>query len=101
MEDHAEYVGSRGAGMPRRGAARHVLTARLTQLLRHQTLRLGLFALASPSDGDWYLGPEARYQITDALSATVGLNVFGGPRRSDYGQFEANSNLYTVVRYAF
>ena len=101
MEDHAEYVGSRGAGMPHRGAARHVLTARLTQLLRHQTLRLGLFALASPSDGDWYLGPEARYQITDALSATVGLNVFGGPRRSDYGQFEANSNLYTVVRYAF
>lgn len=101
MEDHAEYVGSREAGMPRRGVARHVLTARLTQLLGHQTLRLGLFALASPSDGDWYMGPEARYQITDALSVTVGLNVFGGPRRSDYGQFEANSNLYTVVRYAF
>jgi len=101
MEDHAEYIGSRGAGMPHRGAARHVLTARLTQLLRHQTLRLDLFALASPSDGDWYLGPEARYQITDALSATVGLNVFGGPRRSDYRQFEANSTLYTVVRYAF
>ena len=81
MEDHGEYVGSRGPSMPRRDPARHVLTARLTQLLRHQTLRLGLFALASPSDGDWYLGPEARYQITDALSATVGLNAFGGPRR--------------------
>ena len=101
MEDHAEYVRSRGPGMPRRSAARHVLTARLTRLLLHQTLRLGLFALASPNDGDWYLGPEARYQITDALSATLGLNVFGGPRRSDYGQFEANSNLYTVLRYAF
>ncbi|MBI2528159.1 MAG: hypothetical protein HYV93_19535 [Candidatus Rokubacteria bacterium] len=101
MEDHGEYVRNRGPGMPHRGAARHVLTARLTQLLFHQTLRLGLFALASPSDGDWYLGPEARYQITDALSAALGLNVFGGPRRSDYGQFEANSNLYTVVRYAF
>ena len=101
MEDHGEYVRSRGPGMPRRGEARHVLTARLTQLLRQQTLRLGLFALASPNDGDWYLGPEARYQLTDALSATVGVNVFGGPRRSDYGQFEANSNVFMVVRYAF
>ncbi len=101
MQDHDGYVQSRGPGMPHRGTARHVLTARLTRLLLHQTLRLGLFGLASPSDGDWYLGPEARYQITDALSATLGLNVFGGPRRSDYGQFEANSNLYTVIRYAF
>jgi len=57
--------------------------------------------LVSPNEGDWYAGPEARYQVTDALSATVGLNVFGGPRRSEYGQFEGNSNLYAVVRYAF
>jgi hypothetical protein len=101
LEEHDEYVRSRGPGMPNRAAARHVLTARMTWLLLHQTVRLGLFGLASPSDGDWYVGPDARYQITDALSATVGLNVFGGPRRSDYGQFEANSNLYTVIRYAF
>ena len=101
MEDHDAYVATRGPGMPRRPAARHVLTARLTRLLLNQTLRLGVFALASPNEGDWYAGPEARYQVTDALSATVGLNVFGGPRRSEYGQFEGNSNLYAVVRYAF
>ena len=101
MQDHGAYVRSRGAGMAQRPAARHVLTLRLTQLLFHQTLRLGLFALASPNEGDWYAGPETRYQVTDALSATVGVNVFGGPRRSDYGQFEGNSNVYAVVRYAF
>ena len=101
MEDHAEYRETRGAGMAKRPAARHVLTLRLTQLLLHQTLRLGVFALASPNEGDWYLGPEARYQITDALSATLGVNAFGGPRRTAYGQFEGNSNLYAVVRYAF
>ena len=101
MREYDEYLRNRGAGMPRRSAARHVLTLRLTQLLLHQTLRLGIFALASPNEGDWYLGPEARYQVTDALSATLGVNVFGGPRRSDYGQFEGNSNLYVVVRYAF
>jgi hypothetical protein len=101
MEDHAEYRRTRGAGMAKRPAARHVLTLRLTELLLHQTLRLGVFALASPNEGDWYVGPEARYQITDALSATLGVNAFGGPRRTEYGQFEGNSNLYAVVRYAF
>ncbi len=101
MEDHSAYLKSRGPGMPRRPAARHVLTVRATQLLLHQTLRLGLFALASPNEGDWFLNPEAGYQVTDALSATVGLNLFGGPRRTDYGQFEGDSNLHVVVRYAF
>jgi hypothetical protein len=101
MEDYAEYRRTRAPGMPKRPAARHVLTLRLTQLLLHQTLRLGVFALASPNEGDWYVGPEARYQITDALSATLGVNAFGGPRRTEYGQFEGNSNLYAVVRYAF
>ena len=87
--------------MPDRPLARHVLTVRLTRLLLHQTLRLGLFVLASPNDGDWYLAPEARYQVTDALSATVGLNLFGGPRATEFGQFADNSNLYVVMRYAF
>jgi hypothetical protein len=101
MQDHDAYMRARGPGMAKRAAARHVLTLRLTQLLMHQTLRLGLFALASPNEGDWYVAPEARYQITDALSATLGVNAFGGPRRTEYGQFESNSNLFVVVRYAF
>jgi hypothetical protein len=101
MEDHGEYLRTRGAGMARRPAARHVLTVRLMRLLLHQTLRLGLFALASPNEGDWHLGPEARYQVTDALSVTLGVNVFGGPLRTEFGQYEGNSNLYAFVRYAF
>ena len=101
MQDHAAFSRTRGPGMPDRPLARHVLTLRVTRLLLHQTLRLGLFALASPNDGDFYLGPEARYQVTDALSATVGLNVFGGPRATEFGQFADNSNLYVVMRYAF
>ena len=101
MEDHAEYLSTRGAGMPRRPAARHVLTLRVTQLLLHQTLKLGLFVLASPNEGDGYVNPEVKYNVTDALSATVGVNAFGGPRRTEYGQFEGNTNLYVIARYAF
>ncbi|MBI2219117.1 MAG: hypothetical protein HYU51_17670 [Candidatus Rokubacteria bacterium] len=101
MQNHDEFLRTRGPGMARRPAVRHVVTLRLTRLLWHQTLRLGVFALASPNEGDWYAGPEARYQVTDALSTTLGMNVFGGPRRSEFGQFEANSNVFAVVRYAF
>ncbi|MFQ5829723.1 MAG: hypothetical protein ACE5JD_11295 [Candidatus Methylomirabilia bacterium] len=101
MDDHDEYLRTRGPGMPKRPHVRHVLTLRLTRLLWHQTLRLGLFALASPNGGDWHVSPEARYQVTDALSTTVGVNLFGGPSRTEFGQFAGNSNLYLVLRYAF
>ena len=49
--------------------------------------------LVSPNEGDWYLGPAARYQVTDALSATVGLSLFGGPRATEFGQFADDSNI--------
>lgn len=101
MEDHDEYRESRGPGMARRPTVRHVLTARLTQLFWNQTLRLGLFVLGSPNEGDFYLNPEVKYSVTDALWGALGVNLFGGPRRAEFGQFEGNSNLYAVVRYAF
>jgi hypothetical protein len=101
MEDHDEYMSTRAPGMPKRPAARHVLTFRLTWFLLHQTLRLGLFALGSPNDGDFYVNPEVKYNVTDALWGALGVNLFGGPQPTEFGQFEADSNLYVVVRYAF
>jgi len=101
MEDHDAYRATRGPGMANRPTIRHVLTARLTQLFWNQTLRLGLFVLGSPNEGDFYVNPEVKYNVTDALWAALGLNLFGGPRRAEFGQFEGNSNLYAVVRYAF
>ena len=101
MEDHAEFLRTRPPGVAKRPPARHVLTFRLTQLLLHQTLKLGLFVLGSPNDGDVYVNPEVKYNVTDALSGALGVNFFGGRRATEFGQFEGNSNLYLVVRYAF
>jgi hypothetical protein len=101
MQNHAEFLETRAPGVRRRPLARHVLTLRLTRLFWHQTLRLGLFALASPNEGDFYVNPEVRYQATDALSVTVGTNLFGGPGRTAFGQFAENSSAYVVLRYAF
>lgn len=101
MEDHDEFLRARRPGMPRRPLARHVLTVRLTQLLLHQALKLGLYVQGSPNEGDFYVNPEVKYNVTDALSGALGVNLFGGPRRTEFGQFEENSNLYLVMRYAF
>jgi hypothetical protein len=101
MEDHAAYLATRGPGMSRRPAVRHLLTGRLTWLLLHQTWRLALFVMGSPNEGDVYVNPEATYHVTDALWVALGVNLFGGPRRTDLGQWEGNSSLYAVARYAF
>ena len=47
------------------------------------------------------MNPEASYQVTDAISASLGFNFFGGPPSSPYGQFKGDSNVHAVVRYAF
>jgi len=101
MQSYGAYLRTRSPAMPDCCSARHVLTLRLTQLLFHQTLRLGLFVLGSPNEGDWYVNPEASYQVTDAVSASLGFNVFGGPAGSPYGQFKGDSNVHAVLRYAF
>ncbi len=101
MQNYGAYLQTRSPAMPACCAARHVLTLRLTQLLLHQTLRLGLFVLGSPNEGDWYVNPEASYQVTDAISASLGFNFFGGPPWSPYGQFKGDSNVHAVLRYAF
>ncbi|MBI3596275.1 MAG: hypothetical protein HY203_03870 [Nitrospirae bacterium] len=101
MDDHAEFLRTLGPGMPRRPLARHVLTLRLTQLLLHQTLKLSLFVLGSPNEGDFYVNPEVKYDVTDAVWVALGINLFGGPLATEFGQFEGNSNLYLMARYAF
>lgn len=100
MEHHAEFLRTQPPGIPSRPLARHVLTFRLTHLLLHQTLRLGLFILWSPNERDFYMNPEVKYNVTDEMSVALGINLFGGLRATEFGQFEENSNLYFVVRYA-
>ncbi len=64
-------------------------------------MKLGLFVLGSPNEGDFYVNPEVEYNVTDALWVALGVNLFGGPRATEFGQFKGNSNLYLVARYAF
>jgi hypothetical protein len=102
MLNHAGYRSSLPAGFPAQGRYRDTVTVRLTQLLKHQTWRLSLFAFVSPADADYLLIPEASYRLSDRLSATVGANVFGGERDTTFlGQFDRNDNAYAALRFDF
>lgn len=100
MQHHGRYLSSLPPALPAQPAVRHVLAARLTRLYLNQTLKLGLYLQGSPNQHDLYASPEARYSVTDALWAALGVNLFLGPRATDFGQFEGNSNVYLILRYA-
>lgn len=100
--DYDAYRDTLPAGFPAQDRLRQLLTVRLTQMLRYQTVKLSLFAFYSPTDQDYYLIPEARYGFTDALWGAIGANIFGGEKEATFfGQLDKNDNLYVTMRYEF
>lgn len=102
MIRYDEYRLAVPPGMPAQDRLRLMNTLRITYFLLHHTLKLSLFAFFSPTDGDFYLIPEMKYDLTDQISLTLGGNIFGG--KKDYtffGQLDKNDNIYTLVRYSF
>lgn len=102
MHDYSEYKRNLPPGFPKDHRLHDLVTVRLTQFLRHQTLRLSFFSFYSPSDGDYLLNPEIKYNFTDNIWGAVGAIIFGGSEeRLQFGQFDSNDNLYIQLRYEF
>lgn len=79
-----------------------LVTLRLMQMLRYQTLKLSAFTFYSPSDEDAYVRLSAGYDYTDELAFTVGVNLFqGSGERTLFGMNEDNSNSFLRMRYSF
>ncbi len=102
MHDYSEYKKNLPPGFPKEKKLHQLTTIRLTQFLRHQTLRLSFFSFYSPSDGDYLLNPEIKYNLSDYVWAAVGANIFGGGEAwNQFGQLRKNDNLYVQIRYEF
>ncbi|MEM7051510.1 MAG: hypothetical protein AAF604_17720 [Acidobacteriota bacterium] len=99
--DHDAYRRTLPAGVPARDETRLLVTVRLTQRLRQQTVRLSLFTFWSPTDEDAYLRPRLEFDLGDRWRFELGGNLFLGTEpHTFFGQFEDNSSLYTAWRYA-
>ena len=95
--DHDAYMANLPGGRPR-DETRHVVTARITRMLRNQTLIPSVFAYYSPSDRDGYVRPKLVWKRSDRMILEFGANLFFG--REDFtffGQFENNSNVYASI----
>jgi len=102
MEDFGAYKRALPTGFVRKEKYRDIVTLRLTQLLKHQTWKLSLFAFYSPAENDYLIQPQVTYKISDTLSASFGGNVFGGEKRTTFfGQFDQDDNAYLNLRYDF
>lgn len=102
MHDYSEYDDNLPAGFPQEKKFYDLTSARLTQFLIHQTLRLSFFAFYSPAYEDYMLNPEVKYNFTDSVWAAAGANVFGGGDEWDqFGSLDKNDNVYLQVRYEF
>jgi hypothetical protein len=81
---------------------RQLYTLRLTQFFKYQTVKLSLFGYGSPTDKDYYVRASASYKISDPIELVGGVNAFGGKHaETQFGQFDANDNVYFRARYSF
>ncbi len=102
MKDYSAYLNSLPPGFPALKEYRDIVTLRLEQFLKNQTLRLSLFTFYSPADNDYLIKPQVTYNFTDKLSTTLGANIIGGEKDTMFfGQFDKNDNIYMWIRYDF
>ncbi|MBI4846966.1 MAG: hypothetical protein HY808_00105 [Nitrospirae bacterium] len=102
MDDYSEYEENLPSGFPQEKKLHQLASVRLTQFLIHQTLRFSFFSFYSPSDDDYLLNPEVKYNFTDSVWAAVGASVFGGGDEWDqFGSLDENDNIYVQIRYEF
>jgi len=102
MHDYSEYRKNLPSGFPGEKRLHDLIALRLTQFLKHQTLRLSFFSFYSPTEDDYLLNPEIKYNFSDYLWAAAGANIFGGGEEwNQFGQMDKNDNIYTQIRYEF
>lgn len=101
MHGYGAYHAALPAGFPAEKQRSHVFTARVTQLARHQTLRLSAYASYNTVNGDYFVNPELRYSFTDRIWGAVGANLFGGEPWGQFGQLSRDDNVYLQTRYEF
>jgi hypothetical protein len=102
MLDHDTYVETLPMGMLEEDETYQLITSRITQMLKMETIIVSAFGFYSPSEEDFYGRFSVEYKYTDAVKLAVGGNLFGGEEQyTSFGTFQKNDNAYLKVTYGF
>jgi len=74
---------------------------RIQANLKNETLKPELLATFSPTDESWMARPKVAYNYTDTITLTAGADLFAGPERSFFGQFDDNDRITASIKYSF
>ncbi len=100
MDKHGSYERSVPQGFPIQEEFRDTFTLRFDRWSNYRTLNTSMFLFYSPGDRDYLLQPKVMYKFRDDLSATLGLNIFGGKSRTTFlGQFDKSDNIFLSIRF--
>lgn len=67
----------------------------------NDTLEFEMLSLHYVERNDFYLRPTLAYALADGWRATVGGEVFQGPKHSFFGRVEKNTGAFVEMRYSF
>lgn len=101
MSDYSGYLRNSPQGLPKARENRDLASIRLTQLLKHQTLKLSAYGAYGPADKDYLVMPEINYKFSDNVWASLGANVFGGKHGTQFGSLDRDDNIYIQIRREF
>lgn len=81
---------------------RSLLTSRITKTFLMETVIASSFVFWSPSDEDVYWRFAVDYKYNDAVTLTLGGNVFDGKHKyTDFASFALDDNVYAKMTYGF
>ncbi len=76
-------------------------SARIDKRWWNDTLDLELLSLHYVERNDFFLRPKLAYDLADGWRATVGGEIFHGPKYSFFGRVEKNTGAFVEMTYSF
>jgi len=76
-------------------------SARIDKRWWNDTLDVELLSLHYVERNDFFLRPKIAYELADGWRATVGGEIFHGPKHSFFGRIERNTGAFVELMYSF
>jgi len=76
-------------------------TFHISKKFLNQTLTVSNMTFIGLNEQDYYNRFKLEYDIMDGLRASVGLDLFSGKNKGQFGRYEDNNQLWCKIRYSF